>query len=106
MKKGKQISAHSWIPVRAGRVRIPSVRVTVTSVSNLSSSTRAFTRGFTEYKSVPQVMKHPDSLRHSAAVVVVGMCGEQCQGGFRWPGSVPYSVSLCFIQCPHGKGMK
>lgn len=80
-------------------MRILSVGVTVTSIFNLSSSTRAFTRGFTEYKSVSQVMKHPDSLRHSAAVVVE-VCGRQCQGDFRWPGSVSYSVLLCFIQCP------
>lgn len=77
-------------------MRILSVRVTVTSVSNLSSSTRAFTRGFTEYKSVSQVMKHPDSLRHSAAVIVE-VAGKQCQGDFRWPSSVPYTVYLCFI---------
>lgn len=54
-------------------MRICSVRVTVTSVSNLSIS-RASTKGHTEYKCVLQVMRDPDFLRHSAAVI-----GEVCR---------------------------
>lgn len=75
-------------------VRILSVGVTITSISNLSSLTRAFAKGFTEYKCVSQVVKDPDSLRHSAAVIVE-VCGRHSVKG------VSESLALCLTVCFH-----
>lgn len=83
-------------------MRILSVRVTVTSISNLSSSTRAFPKGFTEYKCVSQVLGDPDSLRHSAAVIVE-MYGKHSVKGHS-DGLALYS--FIFFQDPHGKRMR
>lgn len=49
-------------------MRICSVRVPIASISNSSNSTRAFPKGFTEYKCVSQVCKDLVSSRYFVVV--------------------------------------
>jgi hypothetical protein len=51
-------------------VRILSVRVTIISISSPSNSPRAFSKDFTEYKCVSQVLKDLVSSRYFVAVLV------------------------------------
>ena len=55
-------------------MRILSVRITAVSISNPFNSTRAFPKGFTEYKCVSQVLE--DFVTSRYFVVVVKMFGK------------------------------